>query len=103
MTRKSGRARKTDTLITEPRLTEFERGLADQQIEATKMRNKAALAKIVEEQGDPLSEGLEAIVAGAAPDDAARLRALLGLSKPPGHPRKTSDELADDWRDGNYP
>ena len=43
------------------------------------------------------------VLAGASPDDAARMRDYLGLPKPAGKPRKTSDELADDWRKGGYP
>ena len=31
------------------------------------------------------------------------LRRSLGLPKPPGTPRRTSDELAEDWRAGGYP
>jgi len=50
-----------------------------------------------------MTDGIEAIVEGAAPDDASRLRDALGLPKPSGRPRRTSDELADDWRDGGYP
>jgi polyphosphate kinase len=49
------------------------------------------------------ADGVAAIIEGAAPDDAAMLRNHLGLPRLPGRPRKTSDELAEDWRTGGYP
>lgn len=46
---------------------------------------------------------LEALIAGAAPDDAERLREHLGLPPSSIPLRKTSDELAPGWREGGYP
>jgi polyphosphate kinase 2 len=46
---------------------------------------------------------LEALIAGAAPDDAERLRAHLGLPAAAIPQRKTSNELALGWKDGGYP
>ncbi len=46
---------------------------------------------------------LEALIAGAAPDDAARLRAHLGLPETSIPLRATSNELAAGWQDGGYP
>ncbi len=46
---------------------------------------------------------LEALIAGAAPDDAARLRAHLGLPEQSIPLRATSNELAVGWQDGGYP
>ena len=46
---------------------------------------------------------LEALIAGAAPDDAARLRAHLGLPEQSIPLRATSNELAAGWQDGGYP
>jgi polyphosphate kinase 2 len=46
---------------------------------------------------------LEALIAGAAPDDAARLRAHLGLPEQGIPLRATSNELATGWQDGGYP
>ncbi|MFM5923079.1 MAG: hypothetical protein ACKOPG_02685 [Novosphingobium sp.] len=46
---------------------------------------------------------LEALIAGAAPDDAARLREFLGLPQPAIPLRQTSDELAPGWKEGGYP
>ena len=46
---------------------------------------------------------VEAILAGAAPDDAARMRAVLKGTTKTAKPGRTSDALADDWRRGGYP
>ncbi|MDR2858086.1 MAG: polyphosphate kinase 2 [Novosphingobium sp.] len=72
-----------------------ERTIAAQQAEL------AALAEITADSGE--AEGVEAIIAGAAPDDAARMRRSLGLTRPRSKPRRTSNELADGWRTGSYP
>ncbi len=77
-----------------------EESLASERAEAALEAEEAALGEIAA-RGDV--EGVEAIIAGASPDDAARMRDYLGLPKPAGKPRKTSDELADDWRKGGYP
>lgn len=53
-----------------------------------------------------LAETLEAILAGASPDDAAKLRqAFLEQIQPVIAKRKVSpdDELSEDWREGGYP
>ncbi|MFP5506237.1 MAG: polyphosphate kinase 2, partial [Gammaproteobacteria bacterium] len=53
-----------------------------------------------------LLQSLEAVLAGASPEDAAVLReALLRPATPTLLSRRKSpdDELADDWRDGGYP
>jgi polyphosphate kinase 2 len=55
---------------------------------------------------ETLMQTLEAIMSGASPDDAARLRqALLEHSRPNIGNRKAhpDDELSGDWRDGSYP
>ena len=96
--------------------------------QATKGKQEAAVAAIEAIRHGPPelapdSEPIKAILAGAAPDDAARLRSVLvepknadvGTASPsapdgirPAAPlrdhsqRRTSDELADDWRRG-YP
>ncbi|MDR2220889.1 MAG: polyphosphate kinase 2 [Methylobacillus sp.] len=77
-------------------------GLAHERVVAEQQARLAAVKEIAAEAaGD--TEGLEAILAGAAPDDASRMRSALGLPKVPGTPRTTSDELAEGWRDGEYP
>lgn len=53
-----------------------------------------------------LARTLEAIIAGASPEDASILRnALLKKTPPMGMRRKSGpdDQLAEDWRDGGYP
>jgi polyphosphate kinase 2 len=93
--------------------------------EATKSKQEAAAAAIEairQEQPEltPNSDSIKAILDGAAPDDAACLRSALnepdnaeagapvieGLEPPvprrDRNQRRTSDELADDWRQG-YP
>ncbi|MFK8252765.1 polyphosphate kinase 2 [Ancylobacter terrae] len=80
---------------------EVETTLADERREAAQEAELSAVAAMAADGA--AGEGLEALIAGAAPDDALRLRQSLGLPKPAGHPRATSDELADDWRRGGYP
>ncbi|MFM2300644.1 MAG: hypothetical protein RLZZ84_380 [Pseudomonadota bacterium] len=78
----------------------IERSLVEERVVAA----QTAQAALVDELAAYSSEdGVQAIIAGAAPDDAERLRGHLGLPKPTGHPSETSDELADDWRSGGYP
>ena len=60
-----------------------------------------AAAQILTRRGTP--EQIEALLAGAAPDDAARLRGLLGLPEVSIPLRQTSDELAPGWKRGGYP
>jgi polyphosphate kinase 2 len=76
--------------------------------EATQGAQEAQLAalKLIMDGPPPLdvsSEPVQAIIDGGAPDDTARV--LNSLEKPAGKKelRRTSDELADDWRSGGYP
>jgi hypothetical protein len=80
-----------------------EAGLADEQTRAARGAVAAAAQSIAAGAGDELRGGIGAIIDGAAPDDAALLSEAFGLPKPKGKPRRTSDELSDDWRDGGYP
>ncbi len=79
----------------------LESSLAAERMEAVQEAQIAALDSIISRPDT--GEGVAAIIAGSAPDDAIRLSDSLGLPKPPGHPRKSSDTLADDWRRGGYP
>jgi polyphosphate kinase 2 len=74
--------------------------LADERTRAAQIYGLAAADNVMAEHG---LESMGAIIEGAAPDDAVLLSEHLGLTKPAGLPRKTSDELADDWRKGGYP
>ncbi|MGQ3675182.1 polyphosphate kinase 2 [Xanthobacter sp. TB0139] len=78
----------------------FETALADARLEAAQEASEWAAANLLDES---TREGLDALIAGASPDDAQRLRKALGLPKAPRSPRITSDELAEDWRSGGYP
>jgi polyphosphate kinase 2 len=78
-------------------------GLADERSVAAQEAELAALKQIAGDPDPSVAEGMEAIIAGASPDDATRMRAALGLPKPHGKPRRSSDELAEDWRAGGYP
>lgn len=77
-----------------------EASLAGERAAAALEAEEAALSHLAAKSDN---EGIAAIISGASPDDAARMRSYLGLPKPSGTPRKTSDELADDWRKGGYP
>jgi len=81
----------------------LEQGLAEERTEAAQEFEHAALDAIVASGGQDADEGVRAIIAGASPDDAARLTGWLGLPKPPGRPRRTSDELVENWREVPYP
>jgi polyphosphate kinase len=58
-------------------------------------------------KGPPLlkanSKALKAILSGASPDDAKRLKRALAKAPPASEKLTTSDELAPDWRNGGYP
>ncbi|MDX2102018.1 MAG: polyphosphate kinase 2 [Alphaproteobacteria bacterium] len=81
----------------------IEDALARERVVAAQQAEIAAVTDIAAAGTLEAAEGVAAIISGAAPDDALRLSESLGLPKPPGRPRKTSDELADDWRNGGYP
>ncbi|WP_024280953.1 polyphosphate kinase 2 [Xanthobacter sp. 126] len=92
---------------------EMERSLAEERqlaAQEAELSAVAALSASLQEAQpttaagvDDVKAGIAAILAGASPDDAVRLRKSLGMPKPTGHPRVTSDELSDDWRTGGYP
>lgn len=71
-------------------------------IEAVSAAQAAELAA-VRSIGGAAAEGLEAILDGDSPDDAARLREALQLPAKDSVSRRTCDDLADDWRRGGYP
>ncbi|MGO8780108.1 MAG: polyphosphate kinase 2 [Rhodomicrobium sp.] len=76
--------------------------------EATEAAQEAELAalKVVMDGPPPKdvnAEPVQAILAGDAPDDAARMLASLGQPLPKPELSRTSDELAEDWRRGGYP
>ncbi|MCM2477703.1 polyphosphate kinase 2 [Rhizobium sp. CG5] len=81
-----------------------EAGLAEERSQAAQEAELSAISAIATQAhgNREVEAGIAAIIAGASPDDARRLRKQLG-SKPSGRSKASSDELAEDWRDGGYP
>lgn len=77
--------------------------LADERSVAAQEAETAALQEISAAPDADTMEGFKAIIDGAAPDDAYRMRAALRLPTPSRKPRRTSNELVDDWRTAVYP
>ena len=77
---------------------------AAQLAKQTALEDIVAHASVGDAQG--LARTIEAILAGASPDDAKRLRDALSIGQPAhaarAH-RNADEELADDWREGGYP
>ena len=80
-----------------------EGALSGERVHAKQESEHEAVTEIAADHDPETDEGVQAILSGASPDDAALMRGWLGLPKPPGKPRKTSDELVENWRDGVYP
>ncbi len=99
----SGRGAMAEPGLDSPLPEAVEVGLAAERREAAQEAELSAMTEIAGSAGPGVEAGIEAILEGAAPDDAQRLRKSLGLPKPEGHPRTTSDELSEDWRTGGYP
>jgi len=70
--------------------------------EAVSAAQEAEIAAVMS-IGGATADGLEAILVGDSPDDAARLREALELPAKDKASRRTRDDLADDWRRGGYP
>ncbi len=87
----------------------IERFEVDQAVSAARDSKAVAVGDIVQaaaaEGIGALTKTLEAVLAGASPDDAAALReALLKGDAPQARmPVSPDDQLADDWRLGGYP
>jgi polyphosphate kinase 2 len=82
----------------------------DEAVDAAREQKAFAIADIVQrtlaESSGSATESLEAILAGASPDDIEALRHVLLEADERARTRKreTSDsELADGWREGGYP
>lgn len=87
----------------------IERFEVSQAVAAAQTSKAVAVADILQSvaKGDirSVASTLEAIMAGASPDDLAVLRETLlkGEDLPAKLPVKPDDELSDDWRTGGYP
>ena len=81
----------------------------NQAVAAAQASKAVAVADILQSaaKGDmkSVASTLEAIMAGASPDDVAVLRETLlkGEEVPTKLPVRPDDELSDDWRTGGYP
>ncbi|NOU02171.1 MAG: polyphosphate kinase 2, partial [Novosphingobium sp.] len=75
-------------------------GIAQERVVAAQ---QAAMAAVEALAARGSLREIEALIDGAAPDDAARLRALLGMPEQSIPMRQTSDELAPGWQRGGYP
>lgn len=94
-------------VLTEEGIESFE---VNQAMEAAESSKATAMIDIVSniKSGDTttLAQTLEAVLAGASPDDAAKLRhALLEQIRPVVSKIKNNpdDELSENWRKGGYP
>jgi polyphosphate kinase len=85
-------------------LTPIERSLVEQSSEGAIETELAAFDSVL--KGPPVlkasSEPVIAMLDGASPDDARRLKELL-TGKKPKRLQRLVDQLADDWRSGAYP
>jgi polyphosphate kinase 2 len=79
--------------------SKLEKGLASERVSARQEAEHEAMIEIAAGHDPATDEGVGAIIEGASPDDAARMRGWLGLPKP----RVTSHALVGNWRDGVYP
>ncbi len=84
-----------------------QRDAVDAAREGAQEAERMALRSILETQPEGgVAGAVQAMLAGAAPDDAARLRSELQRVLREGvapRRRRTSDELSPDWRKGAYP
>ena len=74
--------------------------IAQERVVAAQQGALAALELLTKAGG---KGDIEALIAGAAPDDADRLRAMLGMPEAGIPLRQTSNELAQGWQRGVYP
>ena len=87
----------------------LERHAIGEAVAAAQLAQAAAIDDIVEratrDNVEGLARAVEAVLAGASPDDAARLRERLrqGVAGVAPEAPNPDEELSDDWRDGGYP
>jgi polyphosphate kinase 2 (PPK2 family) len=86
------------------KLDPIAQSLVDESMQAARITELSAFESVL--HGPPAlnadSAPIKAMLDGAAPDDAKLMKALIdGKTKP--DKRHTSDELADNWRQGGYP
>ena len=86
----------------------IERSAVADRTAAAQLAQAAAIDDIVEraspENVEGLARAVEAVLAGASPDDARRLRERLAVhTMPEAESPNPDEELSGDWRDGGYP
>jgi polyphosphate kinase 2 len=85
------------------RLSPVERALVEQSTQGAVQTEILALETAMNRKPPVNPASIQAMLKGASPDDAKRLQALLEGKKVKGNKRRTSNEFADDWRQGGYP
>ncbi|GLH79685.1 polyphosphate kinase 2 [Bradyrhizobium sp. SSBR45G] len=79
--------------------------LVDESMQAAQITELSAFESLL--NGPPVlgadSPPIKAMLDGAAPDDAKLMKALIDGKQTKREKRHTSDELADNWRQGGYP
>ncbi|MEQ1608152.1 MAG: polyphosphate kinase 2 [Hyphomonadaceae bacterium] len=89
--------------LVEPDGSAIARSLTQARTEAVQEAEIAALEEVAREALGEDPEGVQVLLDGASPDDAALMRRSLGLPKAPRQPRHVDDELAPGWRSGAFP
>lgn len=94
-------------VLTADGVESFEVGQAVEAAQSSKaVAVRDILGHIKPGDTETLIQTMDAIMSGASPDDAVRLRqALLEHTRPVAGNKKAhpDDELSDDWREGGYP
>ncbi len=107
--RKNARPAATGDTAPSAEPKRLKRFVVAESVDAARESKVTALQHIIANgQSDPanLEKSLQAILAGASPDDAAVLRRALERSPLPPTafaPARADDALADNWREGGYP
>lgn len=112
---KTPKHRTTHRVADGDTLSSLEPGEVEHQVVSESVKkaqdSKIAAVKDIIEATPPhdigaITGALEAIIAGASPDDAAKLRQVLGHDPSETAKRRQvnrDNELSDDWREGGYP
>ena len=85
----------------------LERATVSERITAAQESKGIAINEIIQsakdEKSTELASQLDALLAGASPDDIRALKEILLRHAPESLPVGPDDELANDWRKGGYP
>ncbi len=90
---------------SDAKLDPIAQSLVDESMQAAQITELSAFQSVL--NGPPAldadSPPVKAMLDGAAPDDAKLMKALIDGKAAKHDKRHTSDELADNWRQGGYP